>query len=206
MKEKNKNILDQLLKQLSAYQPPAGVWEQLENTLSKPAGNGLDTLPQYMPPDEVWARIESGLNPTAGQKPKGSIVKTILPWAAGIAAAITGIVWFFNNGTSLSSSKEGAVTISYSREVVDATLLQRDWEQDEEAFELVNRLCASSAFTCTNPDMLSKQAELDELTEAKQLIEEALGKYGTDADMIGQLAEIERQRTALLKQILDYFI
>ena len=52
----------------------------------------------------------------------------------------------------------------------------------------------------------SLQAELEELTMAKNSLEEALGKYGTDIDLIGQLTEIERQRTALLKQILDYFI
>ena len=106
----------------------------------------------------------------------------------------------------MGSTGEGVVSISYSREIVDASLLQRDWEQDENAFEMINRLCAGSAFTCNNPDMQSLQAELDELTEAKISLEEALGKFGTDVDLIGQLTEIERQRTALLKQILDYFI
>jgi len=205
MKEKNKNILTQLLQKLPAYLPPDRVWEQVERAISSPSPKGLDLLPQYQPPGDLWESIESRLDAALPAKTRVVAIKRFLPWAAAVAAAITGVVWFAKGPGSPGSPSE-SVTITYSRESVDPALLQRDWEQDEAAFEMIDRLCAGSAFTCTNPDMRSMQVELDELTEAKQAIENALGKYGGDVDLIVQLAEIERQRTALLKQILEYFI
>lgn len=205
MKEKNKNILSQLLQQLPVYHPPGKVWDQVERAISTPSGNGLDRLPQYQPPEDLWNRIESHLDTGNATKAGETTLKRLLPWAAGIAAAIAGVVWFVNGPGSHGSPAE-SITISYTREMVDPSLLQRDWEQDEAAFEMIDRMCAGSSFTCTNPDMRSMQVELDELTVAKQAIEDALGKYGADADLIVQLAEIERQRTSLLKQILNYFI
>ena len=207
MRDKNKDILARLIAELPQYQAPAEVWEQIDKSLSLPPSAAWNQLPEYQPPDSVWDQIESGLSrkqaaPSARLLP----LRRMLPWATGIAATLAGLFWLFQPFQSVGSTGEGVVSISYSREIVDASLLQRDWEQDENAFEMINRLCAGSAFTCNNPDMQSLQAELDELTEAKISLEEALGKFGTDVDLIGQLTEIERQRTALLKQILDYFI
>lgn len=191
---------------MPSYQPPAQVWERIDKSLALPAEAEWKLLPEYLPPESVWDQIESGLS-TKQKTPVRSLpIRRLLPWATGIAATMAGLFWLFQPFRSVGSTGEGVVSISYSREIVDASLLQRDWEQDENAFDMINRLCAASAFTCNNPDMQSLQAELDELTEAKISLEEALGKYGTDIDLIGRLTEIERQRTALLKQILDYFI
>ncbi|MBK7407637.1 MAG: hypothetical protein IPJ40_05880 [Saprospirales bacterium] len=202
MLEKNRDILAKLLRQLPAYSPPDRVWEVVGQSLANKPKNGLDRLPSYQPPEAVWDRIESVL--AEKNAPKAPL-RRFLPWAATIAATLAGVIWYFQP-VPTPGNMAAKVSITYSRETVDPVLLQRDWEQDEDAFELINRFCANSPFTCTNPDMKSMQAELDELTEAKVALEEALGTYGTDADLIGQLTEIERQRTALLKQMLDYFI
>ena len=205
MQEKNREVLTKLLGELPVYQPPAGVWERLDHYLSIPSQKGWNNLPEYQPPDDIWHRIESGLDTPVSRPLPVNRLKRVLPWAASVAATLAMVVWFVQP-SSHAGSGDGKVSLSYSREVVDASLLQRDWEQDEEAFDMINRLCAGASFTCANPDMQSLQAELEELTMAKNSLEEALGKYGTDIDLIGQLTEIERQRTALLKQILDYFI
>ena len=204
MLEKNRDILEKLLRQLPAYSPPAQVWEGVEQSLGNIPNKGLDRLPTYQPPARVWDQIEAGLagkNRISAPLP----LRRFLPWAAGIAASLAAVIWFFQTAPSPETAS-AKVTITYSKEMVDPILLQRDWEQDAEAFELIDRFCANSPFTCENPDMKSLQAELDELTEAKIALENALGNYGTDVDLIGQLTEIERQRTALLKQMLDYFI
>lgn len=129
----------------------------------------------------------------------------MLPWLAGAAASLAALAWFLQPGT-IQGASEASVSFSYGKEIVDDALLARDWQQDEDAFGLLERLCATSSFTCANPDMNTLRTELDELTEARNALEEALGKYGSDADLITQLAEIERQRTTLLKKMLEYFI
>lgn len=202
MLEKNRDILEKLVRQMPAYAPPPEVWERVEQSLEVVPKNGLDRLPVYEPPARVWEQIETGLE---GRRKAPLPLRRLLPWAAGIAASLTGVIWFSHSAPSPETTS-AKVTITYSKEMVDPVLLQRDWNQDAEAFELVNRYCSSSPFVCENPDLKSLQAELDELTEAKNSLETALGNYGTDVDLIGQLTEIERQRTALLKQMLDYFI
>lgn len=202
MLEKNRQILQALLRELPEYQPPGDVWEGVENALSSPAPLRLDKmLPVYNPPDSVWEKIDSALAaPVSEKRP----VRRILPWLAGAAASLAALVWFLQPGSIHGASTE-SVAFSYGKEVVDDALLARDWQQDDDAFALVDRLCASS-FTCSNPDMNTLRTELDELTEAKTALENTLGKYGTDVDLIGQLAEIERQRTTILKRMLEYLI
>jgi hypothetical protein len=203
MLEKNRHILQALLRKLPAYQPPDDVWEGLENDLSSPAPLRLDkTLPVYDPPDEVWEKIDAALTaPSFKTRP----ARRILPWLAGAAASLAALVWFLQP-SAIHGASEASVTFSYGKEIVDDALLARDWQQDEGAFGMLERLCANSSFTCSNPDMNTLRTELDELTEARNTLENALGEYGTDADLISQLAEIERQRTTLLKKMLEYFI
>ena len=200
MLEKNKDKLSQLLGQLPVYQPPGEVWEQIEQSFPEKSAKGLERLPQYEPPERVWTKIESGLNQKT-PKPRPYLL-----WITA-AAAVTALVWLVWSAAPLEVNSGATVSgISFSREFVDASLLQRDWEQDDEDFELVSKLCATSSFTCANPDMQTLQMELEELTEAKEALEKALGTYGADADMIAQLAQIERRRTAILKRMLDYFL
>lgn len=200
MLEKNRHILKDLLRQMPEYSPSDQVWEGIEESLSSPAPTTLDRLlPAYQPPDRVWEQIEAQL------PAPGSAFRRLLPWISAAAASAAVLYWFFLAGP-LAERPAEMVALTYSKEVVDDALLQRDWQDDEGAFDLVEKMCTASPFTCTNPDMNTLRTELDELTEAKLALEEAIGAYGTDIDLIGQLTEIERQRTALLKKMLEYFI
>lgn len=203
MLEKNRPILQALLRKLPVYQPPNDVWDGVENALSSPAPLPLDKmLPVYDPPDEVWEKIDAAIAiPTAGKRQ----LRRLLPWLAGAAASLAALIWFLQPNTIVGATEE-SVTFSYGKEIVDDALLARDWQQDEDAFAMLEHLCANSSFSSSNPDMNTLRTELDELTEARQALENALGKYGTDIDLISQLAEIERQRTTLLKKMLEYFI
>ena len=201
MQEKNKHILKDLIRQLPVYQPSDTLWDGIEQDLIAPAPLS-ERLPLYDPPAKVWEAIEASL-----EKPgrAGNGLRRLLPWAAAAAAALAGLVWYFQPPPQ-PAAPAALVSMSYSREIADDALLLRDWEQEEDAFALAEKWCNTSPFTCTNPDMITLRTELDELTDAKMALEEALGKYGTDADLIGQLVKIERQRTVLLKKILANFI
>jgi hypothetical protein len=201
MQEKNKHILKDLIRQLPVYQPSDDLWDGIEQDLSAPAPLSA-RLPQYDPPDKVWDAIEASLEKPVRTR---SLLRRVLPWTAAAAAALVGLMWYFQPPTH-TAAPAALVSMSYSREIADDALLQRDWAQEEEAFALAEKWCNTSPFTCTNPDMITLRTELDELTDAKMALEEALGKYGTDADLIGQLVKIERQRTVLLKKILSNFI
>lgn len=198
MLEKNKDKLSKLIQDLPVFLPPDVVWQKIEMSLPS-AGNGLDRLPQYQPSEQVWPRIEAGLHRNAGRP------RRYFLWISA-AAALLAIVWFFPANPFTAKAGPSVSGISFSREIVEASLLQRDWEQDAGDFEIIGKLCANATFTCANPDMQSLQMEMEELSNAKEALEEALGKYGADPDMIAQLAQIERTRTAILKRMLDYFL
>jgi hypothetical protein len=202
MKEKNKSTLQDALRNLPSHEPEEQVWNRIQHHLGKhenPLQEAIQQLPKYDPPATVWEAIETKL-----EQP-GSKIRRLFPVYRVAAAAVLLIAavaaWFL-----LPKDIATTAQLSHRVEMVDASLLQRDWKEDEADFEVVDQLCGQYPFICSNPDMLVLKEELKELTEAKESLENALGTYGTNPDLIGQIAEIELERTALLKQLLDRII
>ncbi|HAD11326.1 MAG TPA: hypothetical protein DCF33_02695 [Saprospirales bacterium] len=93
--EQNRENLQQAIRQLPEYQPPAGLWDTIageldfDQTLEKP----LQELPVYTPPADLWdslaARIEQApeLAPEKGIRPA-------YKWLVGLVLMALG-VWVF---------------------------------------------------------------------------------------------------------------
>lgn len=206
--EKNKDTLRNALDQLPSYPAPNEIWEQLEAELDReqteqPLQVALRGLPSYDPPNMVWDKIEANLPQTG----RTSTLRPIYRWL-GVAAAIAALVLFsrpfFNEPSSTSIAYQ--TSISYSTEVVDAQLLDRNWEDDESAFQEVDRLCKQHPFLCNIQDITDMRSELDELSNAKEALQTALGDYGTDQYLLKQMTKIELERTQLLKKLLNRMI
>lgn len=60
MREKNRNILSQTLKQLPVYQPPEDVWPGLQEQLINKK-NPFSSLPKHQAPDQIWDKLNSAL-------------------------------------------------------------------------------------------------------------------------------------------------
>jgi hypothetical protein len=67
-------------------------------------------------------------------------------------------------------------------------------------------ICKERTIACENPEFKSLKMELEELNDAKSMLEEAIGSYGTNANLIAEMREIEFARTDIVKRMIDNVI
>ena len=125
--------------------------------------------------------------------------------AAVVAVLLAAFGWLLLNNTATEINLE-AGQLAYSIETVDDNLLAHDWNDDEDGFAMVMNICNEWKFKCDNPEFKALKAELEELNDAKEELEYAIGSFGTNADLIAQMREIEFARTDLLEKIIQKVI
>ncbi|MEY4902818.1 MAG: hypothetical protein RLZZ292_633 [Bacteroidota bacterium] len=212
VEEEQENKLQDALKKLPLYTAPSMIWSSIEGALEdseeekKAFEQEITQLPTYSPPISLWDSIEQELDSTPM---KASVLKPVFGLKAwqkyAIAALFMGClltfgVVFYQNATSVGNEK---ITIAYSEEKYDPTPIKEDWDDDEAAFAKVEEICQQQAFLCEQPEVKTLKSELDELNEAKQSLKTALGQYGTDETVVAELVAVEKERTAVLKKIME---
>ncbi|MFK8163682.1 MAG: hypothetical protein AB8H12_14650 [Lewinella sp.] len=196
MKEKNHDKLRDALNRLPQHDAPGSAWDAINDGLSPTLA---DQLPSYQPAAGVWNAISREMEQTevAALQQAGAKQRS-LPWRkfAGIAAAIAllltaGIGWN-------SMDHPTKVTVAYHQEVAPAMTIP-DWDAHEASF--TNALAIIEERN--EPKLNALGQELIELNEAKEDIQAVLVAYGDDASVIRQLAEIERDRSDIYRQIIE---
>ena len=208
MEEHNKKTLIEALSSLPEHEPKEMLWEQIEHEME----GGLDAilpaqlllaLPQYEPPANAWEGI---LKKLEGENSSAKIValnwRRVLAVAASVAALLV-VFWQMNRTQKVEMN---VVAVNFSEETVDPLLLQRDWNEDEDAFSEFLSLCEAKKTLCEQPEFKQLQGELEELTSAKEELAAALGEFGTDADLVTQIKEIELERTGIVKKMMVMLI
>lgn len=205
MKEHNKKTLIEALSTLPEHEPNDGLWDQIETNMQMPETERfprqfLRQLPQYDPPASVWDAI---VRETAAEgKVRFIGWKRVLAVAASLALLLVAY-WQLNRTTNLAAD---AVAVSYSQEEVDPLLVNQNWDEDEDAFQEFLSLCEGKKFVCERPEFKQLQGELEELTQAKNDLKDALGAYGANPELVIQMKEIELERTDLLKKMMVMLI
>ncbi|MBN8683356.1 MAG: anti-sigma factor [Chitinophagales bacterium] len=201
MKELNHDTLQKALRQLPAYEPPALLWDALETQLDLDSAMPVpsENLPLHTPPADIWANIEARLEQEAPAAPALQSRRGGLWWrrlsAAAAVVLLLGAGWW-------AMRTEGFESVEVHQEIVDNRLLEPLQEQEDAAFEMVQHLCREQQPVCQVPEFRNLKSELDELTEARSSLREALGAYGNDPELVGQLVEIERERSRILQTLV----
>ena len=200
MKEINQHTLHTTLARLPQYEPPVGVWENLDSALGLDIAlaNSVRQLPPYTPPAAVWENITAQL-PTTRPAARRVALWPRYAVAAALAAALFGAWWLLRPTMDVNMPEQIVVT----QEMMDQQIVATVRESEDGAFQWVQDLCASRAPVCQEPAFKSLKSELDELTAAKQHLHTALGQYGDDPDLAAQLVQIELARTQLLQEIMQ---
>ena len=207
MQEQNDHTLKDGLRDLPEYDPPEHLWSAINSSIkgldphATPLQKAIAQLPTYDPPQEVWEGLSAQLQPEAKRR-----WLRPLSVAASIIVILGCAIWVSNLSPTPSSSDGQEVlvaSVSYSQEVVDDQLMIHDWNEEDEAYDLVADLCEDTPFLCSNPNLQVLRAELDELTKAKEELEQAIGKYGSDQNLIEEITDIELQRTDILKKMIE---
>ncbi len=204
MVEKNRNILQKAIASLPEYEPQPLVWLSIEAELdAAEKRNALKTaihrLPVYQPPESVWENIENDLARVPEKDSKNAMVwlKRISAAAAAIAILVLGNHFFKQN------AEQEYITISFSTEVAQEVLFQKDWDDDDDAFQMVLSFCETENIVCQMPEFLVLKTELEDLNLAREELKSALDHYGADAELIAQLILIEHDRSDVLKKMIE---
>jgi len=200
MKELNHNTLQATLIRLSLYEPPASVWAGVEAALALDVvlTDSARQLSIYTPPAAIWENIATQL-PAARPVARRVSIWTRYAMAAAVAAALFGAWWLLRPMTSMPAAEQIVVT----QETLDQQVVAAVQENEDDAFQWVENLCASRAPVCEEPAFKELKSELDELTTAKENLYTALGQYGDDPDLTAQLVQIELARTQLLQEMMQ---
>lgn len=192
-KEKNIETLHSAIRQLPSIAPPEQVWFRIEQELG--LAEAIRRLPDYHPPEEIWRRLnhELALRPPVRKK------RTLFRLPYGIAAAAT-LTLFAISLWWLASLPGEQVSLSYTTEMSQQMAIPPDWDNENDQFKRILQLAQQSPVV--DPSELAVLAsELEELETAKQALLALYQKYGDDPDIARKIAGLERERSAVLRQI-----
>ncbi|MFN7115970.1 MAG: hypothetical protein ACK4TA_04180 [Saprospiraceae bacterium] len=195
--EKNHQTLQNAVNQLPTYEPSPALWQAIDRVLTseETLDHAIENLPTYAPPVAVWERIIDELD----QPVK---VKRLRPaWIGAAAAALVILTlgtYFWRNWEPQAQEK---VELVYQESDQPLHILKTDWNDDEALMEEVVEAFAQKASFIQNFENQQLISEWQELKEAKNEAATMLRKYGKDAEVVRTIAEIERQRSAIVKQM-----
>ncbi len=198
--EKNRATLEAALRALPVHGAPDSVWESIEQELAEArqldqVSEAARELPVHRAPDHLWDAITHDLDqPLTIRRPLWR-----RPWLQ--IAASAAILILTAGLYQWRSSPALPVTVSIDQEMADPTLLVSDWDTEEVAVAEVIRLYQH--YLNSFPDRSERNwlQEYKELSEDRRDLKAAMDRYGRDAQMINQLADIERERAKILKQM-----
>ena len=197
MMEKNRSTLKKAIEHLPEYTPPATLWDKLAKDLDNKdtLSDGLSQLPGYSPPPQVWNAISTALE----EDPKSAKVRYLqISRLMGIAAA--GLLLLFA-AFWLQREPAPKVALTYKQETISPIQITMDWDDNEPQFELV--LQQLEQLESPTPSLNKLKLELEELNSAKQEVKVMLTAYGgRDPDLINQLGHIERERSAVYRELI----
>ena len=175
---------------LPEYEPSDEVWNKINTELNNDIlRKGISELPDYEPDGRIWENIEAELNP--------KIVK-LKPWRwVAVAASIVLVIGL---GFYLNYQKNQPV-IAYSEQKMDAQLLLQSSDNSDADYETIVAFCKEQTYVCENPEFKSLKVELDDLQAASTQLKEAMGEYNTEPALVNQLAQIELQKSEILKKM-----
>lgn len=207
MKEKNKHILTEAIQKLPEYEPKDQLWDFIQDDIIHDDSNNrmreaLQRLPTYDPPELVWDQIENhlGKSTESGARIVGfSRTRRWLSVAASVAILMVAGWWISAN--SIESDE-----LAFSVETLDDNLMKQDWNDDEGAFDELMALCKVKMMACEAPEFQKLKSELDELNDAKEALNSAIGKFGTNATLISQIKDLELDRTEIMKAMIEKLI
>ncbi|PSR13933.1 MAG: hypothetical protein DA408_04095 [Bacteroidetes bacterium] len=198
--EKNRNSLKRALGQLPSYDPPAHAWEQLLPRIGEeplpdeaPLQEAIGQLPAHTPPAAVWNHLNKTLDEEKSTRhTRLTVRRRGFAIAASLALLTTVAYWVFREPPP-------KVSLQYSQEILQQFKLDIDWNADQSTFDRLEEELAS----INDPVVNKLRLEYEELMAAHLDVEAMLKSYGQDPQLIRQMADIERERTDIYRQIIE---
>ncbi|WP_020534317.1 hypothetical protein [Lewinella cohaerens] len=198
--EKNRDSLKKALGQMPSFDPPAGLWDQIQSELATPHApveealhDAVQHLPGYAPPVTVWNKLARQLD-TDHQTRQLRVVRRrqVLQWAAAVALLLMA-------GYGIMREPGPKVKLQYAQETVQQFQAELDWNTDENIFAQLEQ----ELVQVNDPAINKLRFEYEELSSAHEDVTAMLRSYGRDPQLIRQMADIERERSDIYRQIIE---
>jgi len=192
--EQHLETLQEALRQLPKYEAPAAVWTHVTAMLDEaPLQNAMALLPEHEAPASVWTGVLQNLDREQTQRLRFRLLRRSALWAVAASTLLLVAGWWL-----LRPSSE----LRLSQEWVDDRLLAPLRENDESALQWLNTICSDEQILCREPRFKALKSELEELNEAEKKLRSALGPYGDDPELVGDLVRLERAQNDIVQQLL----
>ena len=186
--EHHKNILKDALSKLPAFQPSDHVWAGIETKLKEiPLHEALKKLPSLEPEEFIWENIQS--------KSVKEKYRNPIWWyaAAMIFLAVPIGFWFAQNPANAS--------VSYSKETMDVRLQVKKTKSTDLQYDKLKRYCEAETVVCKSPDFRQLQQEYEALVRASRQLQDAMGAYNTEPELMRQFSIVEQGKAEILNEM-----
>ena len=183
----NKKTLENALSKLSSYEPKDEVWTGIHQKLNEiPLQNALQNLPEYEPEELIWNTIET----TSIKKPRYRFT-----WYAAAVILISGALGFWVSFQSTSTN------VSYSEEKVDSRLTLENELVTDSQYDQLKAYCEAETVVCSSKDFKDLTNEYETLRSASEQLQQAMGNYNTEPELMRQFSLLEREKTEILNKM-----
>lgn len=185
--EKNKHTLKGALTKLPHYSPGDGVWASLNQELNElPLKMAARSLPEYEPDEQLWELIAKG--------PINNRMAYFWQYAAAVILLMgVGGVWFIG--------KKSGRQIAFRQETVDERLQASADQVTDQQYEKLKAYCETETLICASNDYKRLQNEYEDLVNAATQLQQAIGEYNAEPDLVRQFANIEQQKAEVLNEM-----
>lgn len=186
--EYNINNLREALAKLPSSGPSDQIWLEIDRKLSEvPLQNALKELPVFEPDEHIWAAIE-------GKVPNRS--RSNMAWWYAAAVILVGGI------TGLWASKRStAPMVAYSQEIVDERLQAKKDQETDQQYEKLKAYCEAETMVCNDKNFKRLQQEYEKLQTATQQLQQAMGAYNTEPELIRQFSLVEQEKAEVLNEM-----
>ncbi len=186
--EYNINNLREALAKLPSSGPSDQIWLEIDRKLSEgPLQNALKELPVFEPDEHIWEAIE-------GKVPNRSRLSMVWWYAAAVmlVGGITGL-WALRRNT--------APMVAYSQEIVDERLQAKKDQETDQQYEKLKAYCEAETMVCNDKKFKRLQQEYEKLQTATQQLQQAMGAYNTEPELIRQFSLVEQEKAEVLNEM-----
>lgn len=182
--ETNYKTLQNAVRELREYEPDESIWEGMKQKMNDaPLQAALTQMREYEPDERLWTLIS--------RQP----VHRRFGWGYA-AAAIT----LISAGLLLARIKT-TLPVSYTEEQVDIRLQTDMHLVTDELYRKLKTYCETETLVCGSLDYQYLQQEYERLSSASEALQQAIGSFNTEPELMRQFNDVEQQKALILNKM-----
>lgn len=171
-------------------------WNDIANTLD--IDSHLESLKPHKLETDLWAGIEGALDSKPQGKIKGKGYYLVISLFLTVLAI--GLLWV---GYKIKQNSGSEIEYAYKSEVIFDKIDYKIENIDSQLEQLGQRFIYENEFLFSRENVDEYKSEIQKIDQAIDRINNIKDQYGLDESMIKLLAKMEREKSALIKKMIN---